>query len=214
MQPSIADIRKDYQLQSLSEKDVMGNPIDQFEKWWNEAIKSNLDEVNAMTLATSSADGTPAARTVLLKGYDHKGFIFFTNYESYKGKQLQENPKATLVFFWKELQRQVIISGTVEKVSAEESDEYFNSRPRGSRIGAWTSPQSSIIENREWLEAREMQMEKKFEGHEITRPPHWGGFRVMPVSIEFWQGRSSRLHDRIQYLIDGANFWMIRRLAP
>lgn len=214
MQASIADIRKDYQLQSLSEKDVMGNPIDQFEKWWNEATKSNLDEVNAMTLATSSADGTPGARIVLLKGFDHKGFVFFTNYESAKGRQMQENPKATLVFFWRELQRQVIISGAVEKVSATESDEYFNSRPRGSRIGAWTSPQSTIIENREWLEAREMQMEKKFENHEISRPPHWGGFRVRPASIEFWQGRASRLHDRIQYLIDGDSQWIIKRLAP
>lgn len=214
MQESIASIRKDYKLRSLSENDVMNNAIDQFRKWWQEAMISNLDEVNAMTLATASADGVPSARIVLLKGFDQNGFVFFTNYQSFKGKQLDENPRASLVFFWRELQRQVIITGLVEKVSESESDEYFNSRPEGSRIGAWTSPQSQVIENREWLEAREKEMVNKFVKEKITRPPHWGGYRVKPVSVEFWQGRSSRLHDRIQYLLEADGSWKIQRLAP
>src|SRR5687767_3094217 len=155
MPSTIADIRRDYKLKSLLEKDVDANAIRQFDKWWNEALHSEIDEVNAMTLATASADGVPAARIVLLKGYDEHGFVFFTNYDSFKGMHLAENPRACLVFFWKELERQVRITGLVEKVSEQESDAYFNSRPVGSRIGAWTSPQSQVIENREWLEERE-----------------------------------------------------------
>jgi pyridoxamine 5'-phosphate oxidase len=214
MSSTIADIRKDYKLRSLLEKDVDANAIRQFDKWWQEAIHSEIDEVNAMTLATASADGIPAARIVLLKGYDERGFVFFTNYDSFKGLQLTENPRACLVFFWKELERQVRITGLVEKVSAEESDIYFNSRPEGSRIGAWASPQSQVIESREWLEEREKTLVKDFTGKPLSRPAHWGGYRVKPINIEFWQGRPSRLHDRIQYALQGDNSWKIERLAP
>jgi pyridoxamine 5'-phosphate oxidase len=214
MSSTIADIRKDYKLRSLLEKDVEANAIRQFDKWWQEAIHSEIDEVNAMTLATASADGIPAARIVLLKGYDERGFVFFTNYNSFKGLQLVENPRACLVFFWKELERQVRITGLVERVSAEESDIYFNSRPEGSRIGAWASPQSQVIESREWLEEREKTLVKDFTGKPLKRPDHWGGYRVKPINIEFWQGRPSRLHDRIQYALQGDNSWKIERLAP
>ncbi|OQP45806.1 pyridoxamine 5'-phosphate oxidase [Niastella populi] len=214
MPSTIAAIRKDYMLRSLLEKDVDANAIRQFDKWWQEAIHSEIDEVNAMTLATASADGVPAARIVLLKGYDEHGFVFFTNYDSFKGLQMAENPRACLVFFWKELERQVRITGLVEKVSAEESDIYFNSRPEGSRIGAWASPQSQVIESREWLEEREKTLAKDFAGKPLKRPGHWGGYRVKPISIEFWQGRPSRLHDRIQYTLQSDNTWLIERLAP
>lgn len=214
MSSTIADIRKDYRLRSLLEKDVEANAIRQFDKWWQEAIHSEIDEVNAMTLATASADGIPAARIVLLKGYDERGFVFFTNYESFKGLHLAENPRACLVFFWKELERQVRITGLVERVSAEESDIYFNSRPEGSRIGAWASPQSQVIESREWLEEREKTLAKDFTGKPLSRPAHWGGYRVKPINIEFWQGRPSRLHDRLQYTLQGENSWKIERLAP
>jgi pyridoxamine 5'-phosphate oxidase len=214
MSSTIADIRKDYMLRSLLEKDVDANAFRQFDKWWQEAIHSEIDEVNAMTLATASADGIPAARIVLLKGYDERGFVFFTNYDSFKGLQLAENPRACLVFFWKELERQIRITGLVEKVSEEESDIYFNSRPEGSRIGAWASPQSQVIESREWLEEREKTLAKDFTGKTLKRPAHWGGYRVKPICIEFWQGRPSRLHDRIQYSLQGDNTWKIERLAP
>jgi pyridoxamine 5'-phosphate oxidase len=214
MPSTIADIRKDYKLRSLLEKDVEANAIRQFDKWWQEAIHSEIDEVNAMTLATASADGIPAARIVLLKGYDERGFVFFTNYESFKGLQMAENPRACLVFFWKELERQVRITGLVEKVSAEESDIYFNSRPEGSRIGAWASPQSQVIESREWLEEREKAVSKDFTGKPLKRPDHWGGYRVKPINIEFWQGRPSRLHDRLLYTLQEENNWAIERLAP
>lgn len=211
---SIADIRKDYKLRSLSEEDVAVNPFLQFTLWWNEAINAQIDEVNAMTLATASADGLPSARIVLLKGYDENGFVFFTNYDSYKAKQLAENPRACLVFFWKEVERQVRITGLIEKTSPQESDEYFNSRPEGSRIGAWTSPQSHPIPGREWLESRETDYTKEFKGKIISRPENWGGYRVKPVSVEFWQGRPSRLHDRIQYTLGEKGSWKIERLAP
>lgn len=214
MPSTIADIRKDYKLKSLLEKDVDANAIRQFDNWWNEALNSEIDEVNAMTLATASADGVPAARIVLLKGYDEHGFVFFTNYESFKGMQLAENPRACLLFFWKELERQVRITGLVEKASEQESDAYFNSRPIGSRIGAWTSPQSQVIENRDWLEEREAKYSKEFAAQPLTRPAHWGGYRVKPICIEFWQGRPSRLHDRIQYTLQADNTWTIERLAP
>lgn len=214
MPSTIADIRKDYKLKSLLEKDVEANAFRQFNIWWQEAIHSEIDEVNAMTLATASADGVPAARIVLLKGFDERGFVFFTNYESFKGKQLAENPRACLVFFWKELERQVRITGLVEKVSAQESDAYFNSRPEGSRIGAWTSPQSQVIENREWLDEREKKFFNQFHDQILERPDHWGGYRVKPISFEFWQGRPSRLHDRLQYTLQGDNEWKIERLAP
>jgi pyridoxamine 5'-phosphate oxidase len=213
MNKNIADIRKDYRLHSLDESDIAASPIEQFTRWWDDALKSELFEVNAMTLATSTRDGKPSARIVLLKGFDENGFVFYTNYESHKGKELEENPNVALVFFWKEIERQIRIEGTVEKVSATESDAYFSSRPKGSRIGAWASPQSSIIENRNILEQSALQYESKFE-NSIPRPPHWGGYRVMPVKIEFWQGRSNRLHDRIQYTKTPGGSWKAERLAP
>ena len=212
--PSISDIRKEYRLHLLTEKDINANPIEQFATWWNEAVGAEIDEVNAMTLATASAGGVPSARIVLLKGFDGKGFVFFTNYNSYKGKDLGENPRACLVFFWKELERQIRITGLVQKVSAAECDEYFISRPEGSRIGAWVSPQSEVISGREWLEENEKKYQKENKLHSLSRPPHWGGYRVIPITIEFWQGRSNRLHDRIQYSLQDDGEWKIERLAP
>src|SRR5258706_2831790 len=183
------DIRKDYKLQSFSEKEALADPFAQFGKWWKEALDAGVDEVNAMTLATASADGMPDARIVLLKGFDDKGFTFFTNYNSSKGQQLLENPRASLVFFWKELERQIRISGLAVTVSDQESDEYFNSRPEGSRIGAWASPQSEVIDDRAWLEQNEQKIREGFLDGKISRPPHWGGYRIRPTRIEFWQGR-------------------------
>jgi len=214
MQPDIAGIRKNYSRQSLSESDIDPNAIKQFAKWWQEAVDSKIDEVNAMTLATASPDGIPSARIVLLKGFSEDGFIFFTNYNSYKGKQLSENPKACLVFFWKELERQVRITGIIKKASAAESDEYFYSRPVGSQIGASVSPQSSIIESREWLEEKYAAKEKETAGQKIERPSNWGGYILTPVLIEFWQGRPSRLHDRFEYSLQETGIWKAERLAP
>lgn len=214
MSKSIADLRVDYKRHSLSEQDVAGHPMQQFDRWWQEAMNSDIYEVNAMTLATASADGLPAARIVLLKDYSDAGFVFYTNYNSFKGQQLEENPRACLVFFWKELERQVRITGLIEKVSAAESDAYFTSRPISSRIGAWASPQSQPIDSRKVLEDKETELKQAFEGKEIPRPLHWGGYRVRPVTIEFWQGRPSRLHDRIQYTLEENGQWKIERLAP
>jgi pyridoxamine 5'-phosphate oxidase len=211
---SIADIRKDYKLRSLNESDVTAEPVAQFTNWWDEAISSEIDEVNAMTLATVTADGRPSARIVLLKGFDEKGFVFFTNYQSRKGKELGDNPHAVLVFFWKELERQVRIEGSIEMISEKDSDEYYQSRPIGSRIGAWASPQSEVIANREVIENNFSALEKKFDTGAIPRPGHWGGYILRPSMIEFWQGRSSRLHDRIQYNLQADNNWTIQRLAP
>ena len=213
MQKNIADIRRDYSLHSLNESDVASNPIQQFTKWWSDALVSEILEVNAMTLATSTKSGKPSARIVLLKGFDERGFVFFTNYESNKGKALAENPNAALIFFWKEIERQIRIEGITEKISAAESDEYFFSRPEGSRIGAWASPQSRIINNRNVLEENVQRFSNEFK-NSIPRPPHWGGYRVMPELIEFWQGRSNRLHDRIQYTKTGSGSWKVDRLAP
>lgn len=211
MTSSIADIRKDYQLAQLNETIVSPDAMSQFEIWWKEAVNSQIEEVNAMTLATASCDGVPSARVVLLKGLSDQGFIFYTNYESFKGKQLAENPRACLVFFWKELERQVRITGLVSKISETESDQYYYSRPEGSRIGAWASPQSQVIESREWLESKVVDLSAN---QPSGRPPFWGGFIVKPISIEFWQGRSSRLHDRIQYSLTQHGTWTIERLAP
>jgi pyridoxamine 5'-phosphate oxidase len=209
-----ADLRKEYSQRSLRENEAASSAMDQFERWWLEALQSELEEVNAMTLATASADGLPAARIVLLKGYHATGFLFYTNYNSFKAKQLQENPRACLVFFWKVLERQVRITGIVEKISQKESDAYFLSRPVGSRIGAWASPQSEVIESGAWLLAQADQIEKKFASAEIPRPPYWGGYLVRPVTMEFWQGRPNRLHDRLLYSLQDSGQWSMERLAP
>lgn len=207
---SIAGIRKDYILKSFNESDANADAIKQFDKWWHEAMSSSIPEVNAMTLATSSADGVPSARIVLLKGFDENGFVFFTNYNSYKAQQLEENPRACLVFFWKELERQIRITGIVEKTDAKISEEYFNSRPEMSRISAMVSPQSSVIESRQWLETQVANIKPS----SIKRPDNWGGYLVRPITIEFWQGRANRLHDRIQYTLEESGGWKMERLAP
>jgi pyridoxamine 5'-phosphate oxidase len=212
MNKAIADIRQDYTLQSLLEKDVLPNPIAQFEKWFNEAINCNIDEVNAMTLATVKSNNQPCARIVLLKDCNNDGFTFFTNYNSAKGEQLLANQNVALCFFWKELQRQIRIEGIVNKVDEAVSDEYFNTRPQGSKLGAWASPQSKVIENRDVLLQNEINFKQQF-GDDIKRPKHWGGYLVTPNYIEFWQGRSNRLHDRICYTLQNEN-WKIERLAP
>lgn len=214
MSLTIADIRKDYKMHSLNESDVSSDPMEQFTLWWNDATKSEIEEVNAMTLATATKEGMPSARIVLLKGYDPTGFIFFTNYQSHKGLELAENPHACLVFFWKELERQVRIEGSVEKIAEKESDTYFQSRPRGSRIGAWASPQSTVIPGREIIEQNSSDIESRYADEAVPRPPHWGGYLVRPGRIEFWQGRSNRLHDRIRYRRMDTGNWKIERLAP
>ncbi|MCP4520870.1 MAG: pyridoxamine 5'-phosphate oxidase [Cytophagales bacterium] len=209
---NIADIRKDYTLKSLEINDVNKLPIKQFEQWFEEAVNAEVLEVNAMTLATVSRQQA-RARILLLKGVSEQGFTFFTNYESDKGKELEENPNASMVFFWKELERQVRIEGIVEKVSPEESQNYFHSRPRGSQIGAWASQQSSVIKDRDVLENDVVTLTEKYEGKEIEYPKHWGGYILKPHRIEFWQGRSSRLHDRICYELENDN-WKTSRLSP
>ncbi len=214
MQTKIADIRKNYSQKGLSENDADANPVQQFEKWWNDTLAANIEEANAMTLATASMEAVPSARIVLLKDFSEKGFVFFGNYNSFKGQQLSENPKACLVFFWKELERQVRITGLVFKLSAAESDEYFHSRPEASRIGAWVSPQSQVIDSRDWLDNQFQKLEKEMQDTGIQRPPHWGGYIVKPVIIEFWQGRPSRLHDRLQYTLQDDGKWKMERLAP
>jgi len=213
MDKKIADIRREYSLQSLDENKIAKNAIEQFTRWWNEAVNSEISEVNAMTLATATTDGKPSARIVLLKGYDETGFIFFTNYDSGKGKELTENPQAALVFFWKEIERQVRISGIVSKLTDAENDAYYQSRPRGSQLGAWASPQSHPIANREVLEQKLADLHTQFGDEMIPRPPHWGGYRVTPDSVEFWQGRPNRLHDRLLYTRENDE-WNCVRLAP
>jgi pyridoxamine 5'-phosphate oxidase len=215
MQNKIADLRLDYKLQSLDIQDVSKNPIEQFNTWFQEALQSDLREPNAMVVATVDKNDMPNARVVLLKGVNERGFVFFTNFESKKGQELLENPKAALVFNWLELERQIRIQGTVEKISEEESTAYFQSRPKGSQIGAWVSPQSQVIENRFILEAKQNELETKFEKESILpKPANWGGYRVVPQTIEFWQGRSSRLHDRVFYTLQNDGSWTIERLAP
>ncbi|MBS4069742.1 MAG: pyridoxamine 5'-phosphate oxidase [Algoriphagus sp.] len=209
----LADIRKDYTLKSLEIKDVSLDPLRQFKHWMDEAIDSEALEVNAMCLSTLGLDGFPNGRIVLLKELDH-GFVFFTNYESEKGIELNSNPKASLTFFWAEIERQVRVIGEVAKISEEESNEYFFSRPFGSQIGAWASPQSREISGREVIEANQRVIEEKFTPTTMVRPPHWGGYRLVPHRMEFWQGRPSRLHDRICYTKEAKGDWKISRLAP
>ena len=212
-QIEIAALRENYTKGSLDVQDVANTPIEQFQMWFDEAIASQLLEPNALLLSTVSSDGKPSARIVLLKGLDN-GFKFYTNYLSRKGTELIENPNACITFFWAELERQVRIEGIIEKVSAEESDEYFESRPKGSQIGAWVSNQSLVISNREILEEREKHLIEKFGDKSIPRPPHWGGYRLVPTYIEFWQGRPSRLHDRVSYTQVENGTWKIERLSP
>ena len=210
---AIADIRKEYKLRSFNDSEAVENPLEQFTNWWQDAVASNIDEINAMALATISADGKPSARIVLLKGVSENGLEFYTNYESHKAKEMEGNKNVALLFFWKELERQIRIEGRVEKAPASVSDAYFNSRPAESRIGAWSSPQSSVIKSRTILEENVVANQLKFEGKEISRPPFWGGYIVVPTLYEFWQGRASRLHDRIEY-VKYENGWVKRRLAP
>ena len=208
----LADLRKDYKLASLSESDIAGSPFTQFEKWFAEAQQAAVNEPNAMTLATVDANGAPSARIVLIKDFDTRGATFFTNFDSRKGENLAANAQAALVFFWPELERQIRIEGLVEKVSAVESDAYFAVRPVASQIGAWASPQSRVIASREALEARVATASAQ-HGETLSRPPHWGGYRVVPTMFEFWQGRASRLHDRLCYRLE-AGAWVVVRLAP
>ena len=209
---SIAQLRKNYTFGQLCETDVPSNPLPLFKLWFDQAVRAECPEPNSMTLATADKAGNPSARIVLLKGADENGFSFFTNYESQKGKELAVRPQAALLFHWHELERQIRIQGVAERISAAESDEYFHSRPSASRIGAWASPQSSAIPNREFLEEAEKRFKVEF-GDTPPRPEYWGGYRLRPTEMEFWQGRPSRLHDRIYYKLDGST-WKVSRLAP
>ncbi len=213
MNINISAIRQDYTKASLDITDVNPDPLKQFKKWFEDVVNAKADEVNAFVLSTLNKEGHPSSRVVLLKELTDEGFVFFTNYESNKGAEIANHPYAAINFFWKELERQVRIEGKVVKVSAESSDTYYNSRPESSRIGAWASPQSKVIESREFLEEQEKNFTGKFKGMAIPRPAHWGGYCIVPAKIEFWQGRASRLHDRILYT-KTAQGWQLDRLAP
>ncbi len=211
---NLASIRKEYTVASLSETDTADDPMVQFDRWWQEAINSQIDEVNAMTLSTVNQQHLPSSRIVLLKGYNPKGFVFFTNYKSHKAADMESNPNVALVFFWKELERQIRIEGKVQKISDTESDDYFHSRPMSSQIGAWASPQSEVIASRALLDQNLAELSARFAHEPMTRPPFWGGYIVQPMMMEFWQGRPSRLHDRIEYRLNSEDVWTRNRLAP
>ena len=213
MTQSPANLRQNYTREQLNETEVDPNPLKQFQRWFEQAIAAELPEPNAMTLATATSNGIPSARIVLLKGLDERGFAFYTNYESRKGQELAANPQAALVFLWTLLERQVRVEGRVEKVAAAETDAYFQSRPLASRLGAWASNQSRVIPDRDVLEQRFAELKATYANETVPRPPHWGGYRVLPHQIEFWQGRTSRLHDRLRYRLDHGN-WLLERLAP
>ena len=210
---SIAEIRNDYTLAGLRRIDLDADPVLQFQKWFQQARDAQLLEPTAMTLATADSTGRPSARIVLLKGLDERGFVFFTNYESRKGRDLSGNPNAALVFYWAELERQVRVRGTVDRISREESEKYFTARPRGHQLGAWVSTQSEIIPDRTVLEKRLKEFEQQYP-NVVPLPPFWGGYVVSPAEIEFWQGRSNRLHDRFRYTKQADGSWLIERLAP
>lgn len=218
MIPNIDQLRKDYQREQLDINDVRENPIQQFKLWFEEALQTDVLEANAMTLATATADGTPAARIVLLKGFDEDGFVFYTNYNSRKGDELKENPRVTLLFFWRELERQVRIEGLIDKTTERASTEYFQSRPKDSQVAAWASPQSQKLESREVLEQKFAAIAEQYQtDDQLPKPAHWGGYVVKPYKIEFWQGRANRMHDRILYTLSEltpAKKWTIERLAP
>lgn len=209
----IQDLRRNYKLKSLDQKEVDTNPFEQFSVWFEEAMKSELPEPNSMILATATKDGKPSARALLLKGFDEKGFIFYTNYESRKGKELEENDNASMLFFWVELERQIRIEGKVSKITPQESKKYFDTRPYKSRIGAWASNQSTVIENRFYIVKKFLKYFAKFHSRDIPLPPYWGGYILVPESFEFWQGRANRLHDRVRYKSEGEK-WIIERLSP
>jgi pyridoxamine 5'-phosphate oxidase len=213
MPPSIAELRRDYLRARLDETSVASDPLVEFARWFEEAVKAEARDPNAMTLATASPDGVPSARIVLLKGFDERGFVFFTDYRSRKGTELAANPRAALVFYWPELERQVRITGITSETGRQESEAYFRTRPRGSRISAWISHQSEVIASRQQLESQIPEVERRYPGDDVPLPPYWGGFRLRPESIEFWQGRTNRLHDRIRYLREGER-WRIERLSP
>lgn len=210
----IAGLRKDHVENGLREEDVAADPFHQFDRWLQEALARCSGEPHAMTVATASKDGVPSARVVLLRGFDERGFVFYTNYESQKGRELAENPHAALLFYWPDLGRQVRVVGTVARLSREESEAYFHSRPRGSQLGAWASRQSTVIANRAELEAQLREVEQRFPDGEVPLPPFWGGFRVAPVSIEFWQNQPRRLHDRLRYSLQPDGTWRLERLSP
>lgn len=211
---ALADMRKDYGMAGLLEQDLAPDPFRQFEKWFQEAEAAKITEPNAMSLATTGRDGRPSVRTVLLKHCDGRGFVFYTNHESRKGRELSAHERAALLFPWVALERQVIAEGPVTPVAREEADAYFHSRPRASQLAAWASPQSTVIASRAVIEESYRAMEEKYAGREVPLPPHWGGFRLAPETVEFWQGRRSRLHDRLRYRRDAGGAWTVERLAP